>query len=671
MKKGSTLSERSIDGINVLIVANTYPRPTPRLYHFTSLKKLLDQAQNLLSLPSFAKAVYTTDGKVIKEDSEVQQRQTLIISCGEPFKTSPQKKLKVKQLTPSVSDKSSKQQTRSEEEEEEEEAKEERPKSRARSIYDSVSFLFNKEEKKEEEVKEEVKEEKKPNVKLPRSTKTVEEQVKDENFARFCQLSHEEQSKIPNKLSIRAMIRNAQREKFIQNYVDQNIKSDLSIDQEVSDILYDRKPLDIHFAIIGPHKSGKTSLLYEVGKSLYVKLQPSRVLVLMMNFEMCKDLYPFLIDSIVYSLSYSAYQINPISDLLKSWLLSIPKTESLQIIPKPLLTTGHVNGEELQKIGRELHAACHKGIPDPFSFGDNQYDQTHFYQVLANLPIKIAKAVGLSRVYSIIDHFDLCQRDFAQILAVELLKHPFIASAKDESVLTELIPEAVFIDTEHLVTEPRENRIIKCPKLKLTIEASDCLGCPSFLKTFTDLCDLIEEMHNNVTVKRKYTPMKSSIDKSRQQVADEKLKSLCEVLFNAKSPAVNQEILHSIDALIGNATSNLNNRKRRSISKTDSNIDKEKSTDALGESTNANSNNDKDKSPSKTGSIGGKDKSPSKTGSISGKDKSTYKTGSISGKDKSTYKSKIEYIIEVKENEQNEQNEPIIDEEVASVDDQI
>lgn len=554
MKKGSSLSERSIDGINVLIVQNTYPRPTPRLYHFTTVKKLLDQAQNLLSLPSFAKTIYSSDGKIIKDDQDVQPRQTLIISCGEPFKAPPQKKQKAKQASSPASVKSSKQRLGSEEEEEEEEAKEERPKSRARSIYDSVSFLFNKEEKKEEEVKEEKKEEKKPNVKLPRSTKTVEEQVKDENFARFCQLSSQEQRKIPNKLSIRAMIRNAQREKFIQNYVDQNIKSELSINPLVSDILYDRKPLGIRFAIIGPHKSGKTSLLYEVGKSLYVKLQPSKVLVLMMNFEMCKDLYPFFINSVVSSLNYCAYQINPLTDILKAWLLSIPRTESLQQIPKQLLTTGNIDGEEILKIGKELHMACHQGKTDNFYFGDIEADLTQFYQVLAALPLRFAKAVGLSHVYSLIDHFDCCPEAFAKILAPQLMNDPLIASSKNDRAITQLLPKATFINTENLVKNITEFRIIKCPSLKLRLEAEDCLGCPSYIKTFSDLCDSIEEMQKNATIKRVYSSMKSSIDKSRHLVVKEKMKSLCEVLLAAQSPAVNSTILQSIDNCINNKT---------------------------------------------------------------------------------------------------------------------
>ncbi|OHT00413.1 hypothetical protein TRFO_32911 [Tritrichomonas foetus] len=545
-RKSSSLSARSLQGFNITLIRNGYSRAPPRMYHFTTLKKLINESHELLSLPTFAKKVYTLEGKLIKEDSEVQPKMTLVVSCGEPFnsgkKNSTDNKYGRDVLIRVDGSKSS---INHKEEEEEEEAKEEgangrRLPSRTRSIYDSVSFLFKKDEpKEEEEDKPDTSNNNKlPKVKLPRSTKTVEDQFRDENYARFCQLDRKDMMKVPNSLSIRAMIRNTQREMFIQSYVDQSIKSDITIEKKVADLLYDRKPLEIRYAIVGPGKSGRSSVLYELAKSLFVKLQTSKILVFMANFDICdpSDLYGFIINTTIYSLKYCAYQINPLADILAKWLLTIPKVESLSQLPSPFFAVGNVNGEEIRNLGRDLHKAYHK----------TDQSSTEFYKVLATVPIRLAKACGLEHVYYVIDHLDTCPDQLKKHLAFNMLKDPFVVSARDNNKLVQLLPNIELIETEKLI-RPADKRVLTVPQLKLRLDALDCLGCPTYIKAFTDLCNAVGAMKNKATVKNKYSPIKSSIDESRRLVAVEKLKALCESLLNAGSKVVSPSIVNSID----------------------------------------------------------------------------------------------------------------------------
>ena len=550
-RKNSSLSQRSIAGFNISIARNTFPRQTARVYHFTTLKKLLDESLNLLALPSFGKKLYTIDGKLVKDESEIKPRETYLISCGEPFASDRKSKVQnsVKNdVKIKVSTKPGRPTPKPGTEEEEEEEThdgnnddDQRMPSRARSIYDSVSFLFQKEEHKEEEEKHEEEEDKMPKVKLLRSPKTVEEQFRDENYARFCMLDKKQMMKVPNSLSIRAMIRNTQREKFIQSYVDNNIKSEISIDDTVNDLLFDRKPLTIQYAICGPIRSGRSSVLYEIAKSLYVKLQTSKPLVVMMNFEnINSDFYSYFINSVMEGLRYCAFQITPLADLLQKWLLSVPLVESLTSLPAPFYSLGNVNPDELKSLGRDLHKSYHRKL--------QKRDETRsdYYKNLASVPERLAKATNLENVYYVIDHFDLCPIEFRPFLASTIMKSPFIVSASNNSELVKTLPKVKVIETENLI-KPTEKRILIVSQLGLRLSADDCLGCPTYIRTFVDLLNSVAGLQNKAIVKNKYSSIKSSIDDSRRLVASEKLKTLCESLLHAGCKAVNIDIVNSID----------------------------------------------------------------------------------------------------------------------------
>lgn len=546
--RNSSLSARSIEGFNITITPNIFPRQQGRIYHFRSLQQLIKEAGNLLGLNTPAKKVFNEEGALVKADSDIQPRQTYVVSAGEPFKSPPKKK-----ISDAKSDKNSKVSV-----EEEEEESSEKPKIQLRSALDSVAHLFKTEESHAESTpstssKSSEKTGPLPNINLPKSNKTVSDQFRDEALCQFSQLSKDQQAKTPNSLSIRAMIRNVQREYFIQNLIEQNIKSNLNLDDEVTKILFDHKPLSIQYAFVGPSKSGKSSLLYETAKSLYSKLQPFKVFVFVLNFEHSTDIFPSIIHSVISSMKYCAFQLNSQGDSLESWFLSLPEAEALPNFPLDVKNLGNADINAIIKLGQSLHQAYRKIIPTtiPTMFNNPmpnpilEEDVAAFNSVLATFPFKLAKAFGLEHVFSIIDHFDLCPKTISNFLANEIIKGPFLSTSRNDDALLKLLPTAEAVSTNNLSTT-KDNRVLISHQLHLRLDPSCCLGVPTYLKAYSDLCDIIENMTEKKVVKNKYSAVKSTVDESRYLIANDKLKALCELLLLAESPNINSTIVNSI-----------------------------------------------------------------------------------------------------------------------------
>ena len=596
----STIGERSMQGLNVILFKNEYPRGDPKRYHYTTFEKLLSDAANLLGLSNVARKVYDENGKLLNASSAITNQQKLYISTGEKFYSGEPAQ------SPRKSRPQSRSQSRAKEsqttEGESEEPVLERPPSvmtqaserldvkstkPVSELFSSCMFLVERQRKRDEEklAKQQEEEERKKaeeEAKKPFLAKkaecrkmvkemreTVEEKFRNESLSKFANLKEADKRKMANRKRIENMMRSVQHQHLLETLVKINIASSTTngrLRKEISDalteLLVDLEPLEAKFVLTGPRNSGKTGLLYSLVARLYSKLLKGEQTCLMfpLNFDNLQDdmnsvvgIYNLFVNTAMYSAKYCTMQLLPHIDLLSKWFLEIPKNMVLNPLPAAFEKVNGIRWKQIFKIGQEFTDA----------FNDKKARECGtILRLIAEFPMKFAKALRLQSVLYVVDHLDLSHAElvdttsypvsfkpaeFGPVFAEALAAAPHVvATQKDAEFCKHLIETSKHVDMLHLIKMDVVQALV-IPEFDIKLSLEDCMGCPGFINLFLSICQQVYEFNRDTQFPSKFATVRSTVDGSRLNLIQKGIDSLFSSLLDAGSDVITRKRVAGFD----------------------------------------------------------------------------------------------------------------------------
>ena len=591
---GSTIGQRSMKGLNVVLIKNEYPRGEPKRYHFTTFEKLLSDAAGLLGLSNVARKVFDENGKRLNATSEISNQQKLFISTGEKFHTGQPASSPRKPRTPRTPSRS---RAGSEAKvEEEEESVPERPPSvmtqaserldvkstkPVSDLFSSCQFLVDRYKKKQEEkaAKQREEEEKKQQEEelnkpvvakksecrkmVQGMTQTVEEKFRNESLAKFANMKESQKKEMANRKRVENLMRSTQHQHLLETLVKLNIASSTTngrLRKEISDVLtnllVDLDPLEAKFVLTGPRNSGKTGVLYSLVARLYSKLLKNEqtCLVFPLNFDNLQDdmksvvgIYNLFVNTAMYSAKYCAMQLLPNIDHLTKWFLEIPRNMVLNPIPQVFEKVHGIRFRQIFKIGQEFTDA----------FNDKKAKEcSRILRLIAEFPMKLAKALRLQTVLFVVDHMDLCHTEIVDTASYPVSFRPaffgpvfaeavgaaphVVATQKDSEFCKHLIETSTHIDMLNLV-KIDVAMTLTIPELDLKLGLEDCMGCPGFINLFLSICQQVYELNRETQFPSKFSTVRSTIDGSRLNLIQKGIESLFGSLLEAGSEIITRK----------------------------------------------------------------------------------------------------------------------------------
>jgi hypothetical protein len=320
----------------------------------------------------------------------------------------------------------------------------------------------------------------------------------------------------------------------INNLIEDSIQFDEGIEAEMSHLY------SIHNVILGPSKSGKSTVLNHLARELYKAMmangQYKKVLLFFVDFGACdtiknwKNFYSLIISRLIDSL---AAQWPLLKEVMHEGSRKLQMQESLtEFLMQFLDFSGELRpigsgwlqkdfffriGGRIAEIGEQLAEAVNDGV-----------DMALFLRLISNLPIDVAKAFGFSTVYFVFDHMDLADvdigpeepfssrsafesRNLIEYLKIMVNTGMFSVSCKEESCFVSMLDAltddgcdlrfvAKLDSTVGLLETPSSPFAFEVMaieedfKPRLTVE--HCSGCPGYLHLWDQISKVTEEYRN-------------------------------------------------------------------------------------------------------------------------------------------------------------------------------
>lgn len=578
------ISTRTLQGLPVLIMKNSYPRGESRRYRLVTLEKLLTDSVQVLGLTSNARKVFTQDGKLVSDIGTIPEHATLLISCGEPFNQGmPTKKPKARRSeSPTLPPPSQAQEEELKLKEESVTSQTDLRSQQQSAMFQSVQFLFDENKNGQDLLTRSLsgsitppppKVDKETKKLIQTSTRSIDEELRDSSLAVYASLTKEEKLEVENTQAVNNLYRTTQFNYFTASLMNQMIYNHLQDDDVrnlvvkwCNDKLEDYEPITTKILLTGPKKSGKTSVLYTFASQLYQKVQvdeelSDKILFFPINFETFQNqaqtaelYYTAFVKKTFESVKHCCFSINPMCDSLENYFLTLPRLTSIPKLPPGIAEYTNISTKSLKSMAANiLEIFSKKGKNNAF---------TYAFDAIVQFPRLIAKAIGLQDVFFIIDHIDLIDCDIQptsaysssfkpvnllNLIIEEISKSPFLIGIRNDSnmvsKLSPLHPLLRDMAKFFTVQEPRVIRSLE-PAFKFT--SNDCMGCPAYLSLFNDLFTSINRMKSKSPSKSKYDELKPTITTSRYKIIISKLISFCQVVDPEHNDITTPELMNQI-----------------------------------------------------------------------------------------------------------------------------
>lgn len=420
---------------------------------------------------------------------------------------------------------------------------------------------------------------------------SVEDHIRDSMLATYVSLPEDYRAAMKDRQTYETMLRETQIHLFVEQLVHQMIccqQSTSSINTPIDgwalSVLQELSMNDIHFAITGPRYSGKTMMLSRLATLLYRKLNKSdqrdRYLMFPFNvsphaleLETPLDLYLSVVNIVFDSVRYSRFDLIPFLLTLRQWFLSAPTMGTLIKLPAELYNLPNIDANEIYSMGKQVHSLFHS----------TDSDLSEFLHLIFRFPLNMAQAIGLRSAVYIIDHFDCCTPDVAksisQILTTSQKESrtspskgnatkpkpfiPFIVASQTDKYFTKLfnVKGTSQLNSEHSIDVENyqdvngnpETRELFISDLMLRFGLDALMGCPGFIASFVNLCDIVEKnalMNQNINIKgTKFSQITPKIIDFRKAEIEQEFKKFALSLAMANSSIITYDVLNRIDTV--------------------------------------------------------------------------------------------------------------------------
>lgn len=417
---------------------------------------------------------------------------------------------------------------------------------------------------------------------------SVEDHIRDSMIATYVSLPEDIKSNLENKDMYEKMLRQTQVHLFTEELVHQMIcqqRSTSPIDDEIINWALDKLdevPItEIRFEVMGPRYSGKTMLLSALSSVLYQKLLvsdlrdnymmfPINIALHALNLDSPIQLYPSIINISFNSVRYCRFDLLPFLLNLRQWFLLAPTVGSMTKLPPELSTLPNVDYAAITNLGKQFHNAFHS----------NSTDISEFMNMIFSFPNNIAKAIGMKSAIYVIDHLDCATPEAIKaILSVispqasspSSLKTttsspnkksknsnfvPFIFASQNDKVYSKnfKLKSATQLDTRNsidLTDSPLLDTDIFVQDLQLRFGANNLLGCPGFITSFANLCNIVSkdfQMSEKASLKgARYSQITPKISVFRRGESDQEFRKLALALAMANCDVIEFDTLNRID----------------------------------------------------------------------------------------------------------------------------
>lgn len=547
------LGDRSIQGIQIFLVKNAYPRAAPKRYRAINLEKLLHDSVTILSLTSRASKIYTESGKVITTFDAIQPQETLYISCGEKFghgMASPTKKRppshmsNAAPLSPRVVT------------EKDNEDQPPKPKEKKQ---------LTAEEKKQKEIDSFQR-------LIAYAPTTYQEAMRDSSASMFASLTTGQRSKLTNAEELEVLHNDTQQYYLINALTKCSIcpgesLSDVNdlINQYCINLYKGMDPEDIKFVVVGPHQSGKSSLVYLMTTILNRKFQVcdefNQNLFFTINFEQetlymneCTKLLHLFVNRTFECAYFSNMALVPCIAPLQQWFIS-QITGTNPLYPSVCDLIPCIDSKMIFDIVKLIKNAQKSNEVDALA---------KFVQLACDVPALIGEALGFKKVVYVIDSFEYSNvkmyQQSGQFLSkgnVFLASHLcnsldlnyYIVSMENEQLFMECFTcnDALLIDADKIAESYGCPARIEIPNLSFCLTIKDCSGCPGYIIQFLKLVNLIQQYTDNSAVKSRLSLVQATPDHSRLKIIRLQLSRLCLLIENAGHSRITKELLNKIN----------------------------------------------------------------------------------------------------------------------------
>lgn len=530
-----TIADRSIfQGRTISIVRNQWPRGNPRRYRMTSLDKLLVDAVEILSLGAKAKKAFKKDGRAVTSVQDVEDQETLYISCGEAFgfgMPSPVKRKKLPTYEKPVVEQKTPEKTP------------EKPKLTRRQ---KEILQFNRV--------------------VALSHRTTDETMKLATASVYASLDKQQRKKIN---VVQAIHDDVQDGLFMQHlFRQQMIPMIPVVDDNLRDLAVEVfrgiKIEEVKFVVGGPRQSGKSTMLYTLATVLLKKIRMSseleKYLVFPVNFESVTlqisspaTLMRLFVNIAFDALEYCLLKVVPYLEALRKWFtLSVFGT---LLVPPAVNELDYLDMTALIGLIKSLNSALNE---------NKEHSLEQFVERMCRFPRDFAQAFGMKDVLFVIDGFeyanlpyipgtDLFPRSLKTVylsdyLCLEMSKSPYLVSMQDEEEFMEAFScdDAALLDTEGMITEPYADGFLVFREPSLKLKVTDCLGCPGYIARFQKLWNLVVASYDNAAYPSPWSFVRTMPDVSRQKVIKQEAIRLVTLLFTGGNENFSKELLNEM-----------------------------------------------------------------------------------------------------------------------------
>ena len=555
-KKGTSnpsLKSRAIQGFGIKIVRNGFSAAEAKRYRFISMEKLLNESVSILNLSSRPTKIFTEEGKLITDESQIVEKSILFISTGEPFSSGIIQKKRPKTSLASYS------------------LSQNYPPS-PQATKKTVTTIEQVSSKKNSKEDRRLKEKNSFTRMVVLNRFSPAENMRDSAMSVFSKLTPSQKAQLPNIDTLRNLTYQSQQSQLLEMLINQHICPTScfeSVDQPLTlwsiDFFKQLSTDEIRFIITGPRQSGKTSLLYLLTNQLLKKLKNSEDIFSFLFFPLNLTKYSLELDNCILlsriifqqtflSVRFSIPTFLPFLEQLSNYFFSLLTPGSEQPIPTIL------KDSKIHELGKTL-----SNLLKLDSYGKRNSEA--IVRFMAKFPRNFAIAAGLKDAIYILDHFEYASNAIYEIyppdpkrttppstlssLLSEALSDNshFIIAPEMESLLTKTlsINDAVQLDTENLLSPDDLNfcstPIIKIisPDFELTFDK--CRGCPGYIVKFLNIVEMLKKAIDH---RGQYAKVLSTVQQSRLKIIKKMLTPLL-VHLSASDPEIIPEILNELE----------------------------------------------------------------------------------------------------------------------------
>lgn len=414
---------------------------------------------------------------------------------------------------------------------------------------------------------------------LAASNQTVQSNMRDSLLTLFASLTPEQKAALPSSQALTKLLNDTAYYSLEHSLLSQFIgPSSVIFNTEIGkltsswviDRLKGLKVYDCQFVLVGPTKSGKSTLLMTFVMMFYQKLQisgeASNYLVFPLNWSLysiflddISKLYNIFVTTIFESLRSTKMNLIPIIAPLQQWFQLLITIPAFSPLPPVVLHYPGISPDAIVNVGMKIYKAWNSksGLKD-------------FLIQMARLPTMIAHAFGMKNCVYVFDHFDACGYlieptnrfpesneavSLTSVLCTALSDSIYFIATLDDFEFFENFTLQNYrqLSTERIISfaneDEKDKNEILIAQPPVTISIDSCRGCPAYCATFKRLCELIKSTSEKTAVKNQFSSLKSIVDTSRKNILKQEIYRFCKLLASEDSDEIfTTEVLNELES---------------------------------------------------------------------------------------------------------------------------